>query len=55
MNFFIQIENTNLEEYEVPIEIKRSNQKAKNPRYEVTVDNDNFSFKIIRKSTGTVL
>ena len=46
--------------YEVPIEIKKpelGSKSDKNNRYEVQVnkDKDDFSFKIIRKSTGTVM
>lgn len=52
----LKIVSPDVKEYEVPININKPNRKAKDPRYDVVVDqSDNFNFKIIRKSTGTVM
>lgn len=52
-----KIYRLNEKDYEVPIEINKPNTKAKNPKYEVKIDQSgkSFNFKIIRTSTGTVL
>ena len=45
------------DKYEIPFEFARPKTKTKHPKYEVEVDmeTDNFSFKILRKSSKTVL
>ena len=57
---FAKINKPEENTYEVPIEIKKpelGSKSDKNNRYEVQVNEDNgdFNFKIIRKSTGTVM
>ena len=54
---FVKITNPSEISYEVPIEIHKPSSKAKNPKYEIeiTSENDKFGFKIVRKSTKTVL
>ncbi len=60
MFVFVKINKPDENTYEVPIEIKKpefGSKSDKNNRYEVQVNEDNgdFNFKIIRKSTGTVM
>ncbi|CAF1092425.1 unnamed protein product, partial [Brachionus calyciflorus] len=50
-----KIVSPSIPEYEVPIHINKPNIKAKDPKYDVQIDQTSFNFKIIRKSTGTVL
>jgi hypothetical protein len=46
------------DKFEIPIDLSKSRKKSKNPRYEIEISEDtldSFSFKIIRKSTNTVM
>ncbi len=52
-----KITDSNSVDYEVPLlDVYKPQAKAKNPKYHVEIGEiDKFNFKIIRKSTGTVL
>ena len=52
----MKISNPEGNDYEVPIELNKPNTRAKNPKYEIEVDeNDDFNFRIKRSSTKTVV
>jgi hypothetical protein len=52
-----KIYNPFKKEYEVPIKINKPEKQARNKKYEIQTSDDpnNFYFKIVRKSTGTVM
>lgn len=41
--------------YKVPLDVNMGDTKADNPKYSIEVQDDPFSLKVIRTSTGTVL
>lgn len=57
LRFKISNPDANPKDYEVPIVVNKPNKKAKNPKYQVVIDQteDSFNFKIVRASTGTVM
>lgn len=59
LSWLLKVWDPTANDYEVPIQVNKpvDGIKAKNPEYEiVAIPNRNaFSFKIVRKSTGTVM